>query len=124
MTIEDMTKDFSKLEFLIGNASLSDVELLLNFMAVNDADATKAKFEAAANFIKAINESESRPLVVGTLLRQILRGAEASPATTPATYEGFTEDEVYTMVPKSIVGIINTSDLTQAIQKTASDYVA
>lgn len=124
MTIEDMTKDFSKLEFLIGNASLSDVELLLNFMAVNDADATQAKFIAAADFIKAINESESRPLVVGTLLRQILRGAESSPVTTPATYDGFTEDEVYTMVPKDIVGIINTSDLLQAIQKTASDYVA
>ncbi len=124
MTIEDMTKDFSKLEFLIGNASLSDVELLLNFMAVNDTDATGAQFVAAAAFIKDINEGESRPLVVGTLLRLILRGAEVSPATDPATYEGFTEDEVYTMVPKSIVGIINTSDLTQAIQKTASDYVA
>ena len=109
MTLQEITDFFNNTEFMIGNLSLSDLEIILQKISTIDRDATSAKYAHAYAAIRDINKGESRPLVVGSFLRQILLA-------------GFTEAEVSEMVHDDIVGSINASDLVIATQKVAIDY--
>ena len=107
-------------EFATGMASVSDLELLLHRLITEEAN---PEFEGALAFIvDELKPLESRPMLVGSVARHILRGQ--SDGATPPTYNGLPQSEVTLMIPVAITGILSMTDLQLGFIQQATDYVA
>ena len=97
MTVQEIKDLFG--EYKIGQASMSDLKLLLAAMG-----------ETAG--VASLERTKGRPMLVASFYRQVLKDM------------GKTPQEISDLIPDDVDGSLNVTDLQISLTKLGSDYVA